>query len=197
MNPRAAFRFATTAFWALAAQLTFGQDLATRLADPELRYAAVNSIVDSGGKDLALLLSWTETPPKGVDEWALRVGLADAFGKLRAKEAIPFLVRNIGLERYFVRQAFWTKADSVIVSRLPAAAALIAIGPDASKALIAAPWNKMSVGEHLAAIYTVSRIADPGARDFLMSVHAEGSEVEFVEEGLKAIQETASARTGR
>jgi hypothetical protein len=79
--------------------------------------------------------------------------------------------------------------DSVIKNRLPAVAALIAIGPAASNALIAAQWNKMSVEEHLAAIYTISRIADLGARDFLMSVHAEGSEVEFAQEGLKAIQE--------
>jgi hypothetical protein len=177
------------AFCLFAGQLAFGQDLATRLATPELRETAVKEIAKSGSKDLPLLLAWSETPPPGVDEWELRVGLADAFGALRAKDAIPFLIKNVGLERYFVRQAFWTKADSVIERQLPAVAALIAIGPEGSKALIAAQWAKMSPAEHIAAIYAVSKIADPAARDFLMSIDAAGLERSYVEAGLKAIHD--------
>jgi hypothetical protein len=173
----------------LIAPLAFGQDLATRLATPELRDGAVKEIAAAGGRDLPLLLKWSETPPRGVEEWALRVGLADAFGALRAKDAIPFLIKNVGLERYFVRQAFWTKADSVIERTLPAVAALIAIGPAGSAALIAAPWANMSPPEHIAAIYAVSKIADPAARDFLMSIDAAGLERSYVEEGLKAIEQ--------
>ncbi len=197
MSPNTALRLATIASLVLVVRYASAQDLATELATPGLRDAAIERIAVSGGKDLALLLSWTQTPPKDVDEWELRVGLSDAFGKLRSREAIPFLVRNIGLERYFVRTTLWTKADSVIESRLPAAAALIAIGSEASNALIAAPLDKMSVEERIAAIFVVSKIADPGARDFLMSVHAEGLEVGFVREGLRAIAAKSTAPAGR
>src|SRR5580692_9171920 len=92
------------AFCLFAAPLAFTQDLATRLAAPELRDVAVKEVAAAGGKDLLLLLNWSETPPKGIAEWELRVGLADAFEALRAKDAIPFLIKNVGLERYFVRQ---------------------------------------------------------------------------------------------
>ena len=65
--------------WVLAAQIAFGQDRARRLATPELRDAAVKSIADSGGKDLALLLSWSQTPPRGVNPIYLDIGLVQAF----------------------------------------------------------------------------------------------------------------------
>ena len=192
----------------LAAFLPFGllasalpalraQDLAIELATPAQRDAALRGIALSGGKDLPLLLSWSKKAPAGVDEWELRVGLADAFRILKAREAIPFLVNNIDLERYFVRTPFWLKDDSVIQNRLPAAAALIAIGPDASRALVAADWSEMSPRAHIAAIYTISRIADPAARDFLASVHAEDLEVEFVREGITAIDAKSGAPVAR
>jgi len=179
------------AFGLLLAQLAFAQDLATRLADPEMRYAAVKSIVDSGGKDLALLLSWTEVPPSGVNLFQLNLGLIEAFRRLRAKEAIPFLIRHMADDISGINNGnIWMKADSVVETRLPAIDALIAVGPEASKALIAAPWDKMRLDEQIAALFIVSRIADPAARDFLMSFHVlDAREARYVREGLQRIQE--------
>lgn len=174
----------------LLARTAAAQDLATRLATPDLREAAVKEVAAVGDRELPTLLTWTKTPPAAMDKrelGELQIGLADAFRTLKAKEAIPFLVSHIGLERYYARRPFWLKPDPIIQDRLPAAAALIAIGADASTALLAVDWTKLSPDEFEAAIYTISRIADPDARDFLMSVHVQAEEAEFVKEGLRAI----------
>jgi hypothetical protein len=143
--------------------------------------------VDSGGKDLALLLSWSETPPPGVGRYQLNLGLIEAFGKLRAKESIPFLIRWMNLDSTGLSENIWMKSASLVESHLPVIDALIAIGPDASKALSDA-WDKMPPVLQIEALLIISRIADPGARDFLLSVHTTGDrEARFVQEGLKAI----------
>jgi hypothetical protein len=189
MDRRTKFRLAAMASGVLAAQLAFGQDLATRLATPQLREAAVKNVADSGGKDLALLLSWSEAPPKGLDRYQLNLGLIEAFGKLRAKESIPFLIRWMNLDSTGMSENIWMKSDSVVESRLPVIDTLIAIGPDASKALIAA-WDKMPGVLHIEALFVVSRIADPAARDFLLSVHTtDPRDARYVQQGLQAIQE--------
>ena len=186
------------ASWLSAVQLTFGQDLATRLATPELREGAVESISDSSGRNLSLLLLWGETPPGGVNPIYLNIGLAEAFGKLRAREAIPFLVRNITLDVTGLSDNIWMKADSVIERRLPAVSALIAIGPDASKALIASPLSEMPLDAHIAAVFVISRIADPAARDFLMSAHPSGAaETRYLQEGLRAIAAKSATPAAR
>ena len=178
----------TITAYVLIAQGELGIDLASKLADPRSRDALVASSAVSAGDYTALFLAWSKDPPKGVDERELDIGLSKAFGRLRTKEAIHFLINNIGLELW-QRDNIWMKAPEVIEGQFPAVAALIAIGPDASKALVASPLDKMSPGESRLAIFAISRIADPGARSFLMSLHPTGIEAYFVQEGLKAIGE--------
>lgn len=187
MNRRTALGFAALAVWGLAAGHVFAQDLARSLATPELRDAAVESIAASRGKDLPLLLAWGEKPPSGVDPIGLNIGLAEAFGRLRAPEGVLFLIRNISLDASGLSQTnTWMKADSVVEARLPAMMALIAIGPDASNALLAVPWDNLGSQEQMPALYAICKIADPGARGFLMSFHAaDGREARLVQEGLR------------
>lgn len=190
MNRRTVNRFSATACWLLATQIGSGQDLAIRLADPELRQLAVRSITYSGGRDLALLLSWGENPPPRVDSLQLRLGLMEAFRKLRAKEAIPFLIRYMTLDIRGISGNVWTKADGVVETRLPAIDALIAIGPDASKAVIAALSDKTPPEVYVESLFIICKIADPAARDFLLSVHPKNpTEAYYVRNGLELIQQ--------
>ena len=105
-----------------------------------------------------------------MDEFELYVGLAEAFGKLKTKEAIPFLIKNISLQRGTPSPNIWMKAPRAIELRLPAVFALIQIGPEASKMLIRAPREELMDEDRLAAIFVVSRIPGvPEAREFVAS----------------------------
>jgi len=160
------------------------RDLARSLADPGTRQGAIAIILASGNSKVRLLLSWSRNPPSEVDETELDVGLAQAFGQLRTKEAIPFLIKNINLKR-FVGNDAWTRAPEVIEGWMPAVAALIQIGPESSKALIRA-WDRMSPDDRLGAIFVVSRIKGvPEARAFLLSALGEANmQRRRAEEGL-------------
>ena len=136
-----------------------------------------------------LLLSWTKNPPAQVDQHGLFVGLANAFAQLKAKEAIPFLIKNISLQRWILDMPVWLKTDKVIEERLPAVAALVQIGPDASKAVIS-EYLTIEPDDRLAAIFVVARIRDPEARGFLVSVLGRANmERYWAEEGLKRLDE--------
>ncbi len=74
-------------------------EMARQLADESTRQSAVPRIVASGSNTVSQLLSWAKTPPTGVDEHGIYVGLADVFGQLKTEEAIPFLIKNISLDR--------------------------------------------------------------------------------------------------
>lgn len=131
----------------------------------------MDEIAERGGGRSALLLSWARKPPAGVDKLGLEVGLADAFGRLRTRDAIPFLIANITLQRgLFYRADIWMKTPQVVEGALPAVAALIRIGPEASRSLIR-KFPTLSAEDRLAAIFVVSRISGvPEAQDFLNSV---------------------------
>jgi HEAT repeat protein len=168
-----------------AAQGTNDLTLARILAQHNTRQAAVSRIAASGGKELPLLLTWAATPPPDIDRSQLFVGIADAFGQLKAKQAIPFLIQNISLTRY-LESDMWMKSPGVIEDRLPAAAALIRIGPEGAKALIHAFWQPMSAQDRRAAIFTISQIGGPDARSFLNQVLQETDfERYLAERGLK------------
>jgi hypothetical protein len=170
----------------LFGQSTTDQDLARGLAS-DARQATVAEVVSSGGAKVGLLLSWTQTPPPHVKRDRLYVGLADVFGQLKTKEAIPFLIKNITLQRWLEANT-WLKSAEVIEERLPAVAALVLIGPEASKALIRASWGPMTSEERLATIFAVSRIQDPEARDFLVSALAQANlEGIWAQQGLKVL----------
>jgi hypothetical protein len=168
------------------AQNPSDSELAHLLASDKTRQATAERIGDSGGEKIPLLLSWAKTPPSGIDEHELYVGLADVFARTKTKEATPFLVKNINLRRFnYGYNNFWKTAPQIELC-LPAAAALIQIGPEASRAVMRAAWD-MSVEDYHVAVFVVSRIKNvPEARVFLLSVQAQANaENYWAEEGIK------------
>ena len=166
----------TTAFVAMTAAPTMAQhitdqELARLLASDATRAQAVAQIATSGSAKVPLLLSWTEKPPIGVEKVKLYLGLAEVFGRLRTTKAVPFLIKNITLQDWPESPNTWMKTPEVIEARMPAVAALIRIGPEASIALIRAPITGLTPEERLAAIFVVSRSMQvPEAREFLVSI---------------------------
>ena len=174
--------------WIAAAQGVHDLDLARRLASQDTRTAAAAEIVAFGATKTPVLLGWAEKPPASLNRTELFIGLADVFGELKTKEAIPFLIQNISLGRW-VRPNIWTKTPEVIYGQLPAVAALIKIGREASKALIDIDWfSKMPVDDYMAAIFAISRIGDPDARPFLHVAISQADLLRYrAEEGLKTL----------
>jgi hypothetical protein len=172
----------------LPAQGVRDEELARQLANSSTRRAAIGAILTSAGDKVPLLLSWAQTPPAGVDRLELYIGLADAFGELRTKEAIPFLIKYIRMPRSLGRPNIWLKSEEAIEGEFPAVHALIRIGFIASKALTKAPLR--AADERLAAIFAVARIGDPDARGFLASALGEANlERYWAEEGIKRLGE--------
>lgn len=164
------------------------EELARRLADVVYRREAVAQIVAAPSLYVPVLLSWSKNPPSGVPQVELYFGMAQVFGELKTKEAIPFLIKNISVRPILANGNTWMKAAPTIEARLPAVGALIKIGPDASKALIQAYSQLMTAEDRLAAIFAVSRIGDPAARDFLrIAVAMTSNERYWAEEGLKVL----------
>lgn len=173
------------------AQESADRSLARLLADDGTREGAVAEIAASGGSKTAVLLSWARNPPDQINEYGLSIGLADAFGKLRTREAIPFLIKNISLDRTQAVNT-WIKAPKTIEGRLAAVAALIEVGSEACTPLIRASWGPMVPEDRRAAIFAVARTCSGAtseqAREFLSSAQAEAKmEAYWAEEGLKAL----------
>ena len=172
----------------LLAQASSDAELARLLADETTRQSGISRIVSSGSSMVPLLVAWTQEPPTHVDKHELFVGLADAFGQLKTREAIPFLVNNISLQRWRELNT-WLKTAQVIEQRLPAAAALVRMGPDASK-VVMSEYHTFSAEDRLAAIFVVARIRDPAARAFLSAILGQANlERYWAEEGLKRLDE--------
>lgn len=174
----------------LSAQTTDDLDLARRLANPYTRQDAVHKIVALGSAKTPVLLAWAANCPEGLDHTEPSIGLADIFGELKTKDAIPFLIQNISLGRW-VRPNIWMKTPEVVLGHLPAAAALIKIGPDASNALINTNWLSLPLEDHLAAILVVSRIGHPDAKYFLQASISQADFLRHYAEGLRVLGEPA------
>jgi HEAT repeat protein len=170
-----------------AAQANDRRNIARLLADDGARESAVRSVVESRGKEVPLLLSWARKPPAGVDRAGLDIGLADVFGKLKTAEAIPFLIKNITMERWPPSPNTWMKTPEVIEGRMPAVAALVQIGPESAKALIRAGLDGKTFEERLAAIFVVSQISNvPESMEFLASALGQANlQRHWAEDGLK------------
>jgi hypothetical protein len=172
-------------------QETGGSELAQLLADSKTRESTVQMIVGDGTRRIPLLLSWARRPPAGVDSCSLYIGLADVFGRLKTRDSIPFLIKNIGSLRRTcdVDLAPWLKAPETIEEMLPAMGALIQIGPEAARALIRASEGPMRTTDRRAAIFAVAHIKGaPEAYAFLSSVVAEAAqERHWAEEGLSSL----------
>jgi len=185
----------TSASCAVWAQSAGDLALARELSDSRTRSTAVEEILASHGRVLPLLLSWAAAPPSDVNSYELAIGLADVFGGLKTREAIPFLIRNLGLNRD-QRVNLWLKAPEVIERGLPAVAALVNIGAEAASALIRAYWEPMLAEDRPAAIFAITRIvkvlsptAVPEAPAFLRSATAKlRIESRYAEEGLTYLE---------
>lgn len=182
---------------AAAAQEATQRELARLLANEQTRRDTVAKMTPASGKDEApLLMSWTRKPPPGVDKYELYIGMADAFGQMKTKEAVPFLIGNIGLRRGRpIDFAPWLKTPKAIEETFPAAAALIQIGPDTSGPLIRAFAEPMTAEDRALAIFVISRMLSrgagiPGARAFLTSALGEANrEHQWAQEGLDVLNE--------
>jgi hypothetical protein len=165
---------------------TSNQQLAHMLAGGGWdRKNAVALIAGRGQNGIQTLLAWTREPPSGVDQRELTFGLVYAFGELRTKEAIPFLIKNIDMS-WDTDGGLWMKTGRVIDERLPAVHALRQIGSAASVPVIDAYSKGMTRRQRPAAIFVVSAIAAPGAREFLTEAMAEADLEKFeAAEGLR------------
>jgi HEAT repeat protein len=174
---------------ALAQQVDSDQALARMLSKDDTRDDAVARVAGVGPVKVPLLLSWTRTAPEGVEQTGLYLGMAEVFGLLRVKEAIPFLIGHISLQAGFAAPNLWMKTPAAIESRLPAVKALIQIGPESSKVLMGAAWDRMSPEDRLAALFVVSRVGGgPEARAFVVRALGEANLQRYwAEEGLKLL----------
>jgi len=180
---------------AVLAQSASDHELARLLANYRTRRSAVAEVAASANRNVPLLISWTKEPPPGVDRYQLYVGLADVFAELRTKEALPFLVQYLSLSRTVGYLAPWMKTPASIENNFPMAAALIAIGPDASEPLMRAWWGPMRPEDRLVAIFVITRMLHrkqeiPGARSFLKSALGQADlERRWAQEGLNLLDE--------
>lgn len=172
------------------------RELARRLLDDSTRAGAIAGIAASGIPRVPVLLKWTHKPPIRIDDfdrYRLNTALAEIFGRLRAQEAIPFLIQNITLQNWPLAPNTWMKTPEVIEQRMPAIEALIQIGPKAYDALIHIPWYRSEPEERLAAILVVSKLAvgmsdHSEAREFLASMAGQANMQRFwAEDGLKRL----------
>jgi len=174
----------------ISAQAPSNRELVKLIEDDSTRDAAVQKIVASGNSKARELLEWTQGAPKDVNTYRLYLGLAEVFGQLRMREAIPFLIRNITLEIWPQSPNIWMKSPSAIRGRMPAVSALIEIGKAASLALINEPLEGMPPDRRLATMFVVGQVAGvPESKEFLNRIISQANTERFwAEEGLKHLE---------
>lgn len=172
--------------------------LARALADADegTRHAAIRSVVSSRQPTVRSLLTLARDPPAQFGLWEqarLAASLADIFGELRAREAIPFLVEKILIEDGpLTSPNIWTKPPEVIIERMPAVRALIRIGAPAAAAIMKGP-EPCEFTSRMAGTLVVSRIAqtmrDPQEAVLFLQIRRNGAfmEAQMAEDGLKAL----------
>jgi hypothetical protein len=156
------------------------------LADPAFRAEAVEEVAARGEAAGRVLMRWTDATPEGVEARELKVGLADAFGRLRYEPAIPFLMRYLDLERWrMTRLNKWMKTAAVVRETLPAADALIRIGPAALRPLADAVNTGLEPELRLIVVFVVSEMRTPAAAGWLRTMRALAEqEKRFAEAGM-------------
>jgi hypothetical protein len=161
------------------------KELARQLSDDATQKDAVAKVVAAGPAKVPLLLSWAAHPPADLPvlgEYFLDIALADIFGQLKTKEAIPFLASNISMHRWpYMSPNMWRRSPQTVLDEMPAVAALIGIGREALPGIIEtvtrAPLDPSSYEGYLAAVFVAPRIAATAedqkkARDFLLETLA-------------------------
>ena len=147
------------------------QALAESLAQESTRQAAIASLAASGRTKVPLLLSWIKKSPRHIDGCAFLDGLMEALGELKVKEAVPFLVQNISFRRGCAFSGSpWIRSPEFIERNFPAVGALVKIGPEASRAVMAAFDRMADETDWRAAVFVVSEVSGvPEAPAFLES----------------------------
>ncbi len=183
---------AVASFHPVLCQETSRLQLAHLLASDKTREETIHSIAASS---TPVLLSLAADPPTQVEKYQLYLGLAEAFGKLRRTEAIPFLIQNITLQHWPDSPNTMMKTVDVIKSRMPAVAALSEIGQPATKALISS-IGRMMPQERLCAIFVISQDAGtPEARQFLTSVAGQANlELHWAQVGLRGLDSNSTQK---
>jgi hypothetical protein len=177
-----------------SAQSNSDEALARLLSNEATRQGAVDRILEEGNNKIPLLLSWARNAPAQIDTSELYIGMAIVFGQLKVREAIPFLIKNINIQRWPSSPNVWMKTPQVVLQRLPAVAALIQIGPESSKQLIRSAWKRMAGEDRLAAIFVVSRIKGVPEADAFLSdaLGLANMERYWAEEGIKVLNDSPS-----
>lgn len=147
--------------------------LARSLANPLTRSAAIQAAVKSPARSLPILLRWIDHPPDLVHVRDLKVGMAEVFGRLRVRKAIPFLVSNIFLNDLPGPAAVWAGTQDEVLGRLPAVRALARIGPEAALALTRAREEKTG-DEELAVELAICLTANSKATSLLTDIRNNG-----------------------
>jgi len=179
----------------LLCQVTTNErEMVRQLESPELREAflARLSPQDKGTERLllAILDSSRGQSKASFGNHELHVGMADAFGILGTKEAIPWLLTNLLLWRHNSSRDIkrWIRPSETIEYTFPAVRALARIGPSALGALQQAYYYEARTYEtELAIVFTVSRMKDPSVKPFLESVQVDINNLQrFIKEALAA-----------
>ena len=172
------------------------QALAESLSNEATRQTAIASMAVSGSAKVPLLLSWITKRPRHVDGCGFLDGLVEALGELKVREAVPFLVQNIGLRRSCgVSLAPWLKSPAFIEWHFPAVGALVKIGPEASRAVMVAFDSMADEDDRMAAMFVVSEVRGvPEARAFLESALARANRERYwAERGIERLDSTPSS----
>ena len=170
----------TIPFQLVAISSLFGQpvtpySLLKLLSNPETSRQGVDLIKSSGSKYVPLLLKWTKNPPK--DDIALmgihRVGLADAFGELKVKEAIPFLLENIDMNREVLHSVAMGAEEryQADIKNKPAMTALIKIA-ELEPLQYAYRQNRLTWREREEVLIVICEIAETKSETYLLSLKA-------------------------
>jgi hypothetical protein len=190
------------------------KELARQLSDDATQKDAIAKVVAAGAAKVPLLLSCAARPPAGLPglgEYFLDIALADAFGQLKTREAIPFLVGNISMHRWpYMNPSMWRRSPQTVVEEMPAVAALISIGSQALPGVIAVargPLDPSSYEDYLAAVFVAPRIAVTAGdkrktRDFLSATLARSKTLpggapelsHWAQDGLRLLSESDRSR---
>lgn len=171
--------------------------------DAGKRQKAINAIVASPGIALPWLLEWAKCPLRGasdkckdppprvygVESVSLFYSMAEVFGRLRTKEAVPSLIENISVDLPLPG-----RSRMPITTRAPAIKALLQIGPPATPALLRAlaklPYcdSCEHAIDRLAMVLTLAFLDDPRARPALEEASKyPGWEGQVAAEGLQRL----------
>ncbi len=153
------------------------ESLALALTTGHDRPAAIQEVLRSPTKSLPLLLEWTTKPPS-VNHDRLYPVMAELFGRLQAREAVPFLVSKILVNDLPGPGYVWAGTADEVLGRLPAAKALVRIGPFTLPYLRTA-YEASKGDEQFAIALVLCLIGDQRVGQVLASIRADSHILSF------------------